>query len=115
MPHIRSGKIKAVGVGGDTRLSVLPQVPTFAEAGLPGFNARNWFGVMAPARTPGQTVHKLANEIARIQGMADIQEKLAHQGVEPFLSGPEAFGAFLKAEMAKYAKVIQSANITIAP
>ena len=112
-PHIRSGKIKAMAVGGETRLTVLPQVPTFAEAGLPGFNVKNWFGVVAPARTPKETIHKLANEIARIQGLADFREKLASQGVEPFISGPEPFGALIKAEIAKYSKIVKAANIKI--
>lgn len=113
MPHIKSGKIKAIGVGGNTRLSVLPQVPTFAEAGLPGFNASNWFGVVAPARTPDTPIRKLASEIARIQGLPDFREKLAAQGVEPFVSGPEPFAAFIKAEIAKYGKIIKAANIKI--
>jgi len=113
MPHIKSGKIKAIGVGGDTRLPVLPQVPTFAEAGLPGFNVKNWFGIVAPARTPKDTVHKLANEIARIQAMPDFKEKLAAQGVQPFVSGPEPFAAFIRAEIDKYSRIVKTANIKI--
>ncbi len=112
-PHVRSGKLKAIGVSGDTRLPVLPQVPTFTEAGLPTFGARNWFGVVAPARTPRDTVQKLANEIARIQALPDVKEKLASQGVETIISGPEPFAAFIKAEMSKYAKIIKAANIRI--
>ena len=113
MPHIRSGKLKPIGVGGEARLSVLPQVPTFAEAGLPGFNVKNWFGIVAPARTPKAIVNRLGDEIARIQAMPDIKEKLASQGVEPFVSGPEQFAAFIKAEIAKYARIIKLANIRI--
>lgn len=113
MPHVRSGKLRPIGVGGENRLSVLPQVPTFAEAGLPGFNAKNWFGVVTPVRTPKAIVDKLADEIARIQAMPDFREKLATQGVEPFVMGPEQFAAFIKAEMAKYAKIVKLANIKI--
>ena len=112
-PHVRSGKLKAVGVSGETRLPVLPQVPTFAEGGLSGFNARNWFGVVAPARTPPDTVHKIANEIARIQSLPDVKEKFALQGVEIFISGPEPFAEFIKSEIAKYAKIIKAAGIKI--
>jgi tripartite-type tricarboxylate transporter receptor subunit TctC len=112
-PHIRSGKIKAVGVSGETRLPVLPQVPTFAEAGLPAYGARNWFGVVAPARTPKDTVQKLANEIARILALPDVKEKLANQGVEIFITGPDPFAAFIKTETAKYARIIKAANIRI--
>ena len=114
-PHIRSGKIKAVAVGGDKRLVLLPQVPTFAEGGLPGFNVKNWFGVVTPARTPGTVIQKLANEIADIQATADFREKLAVQGVEPFVAGPDAFGILIKAEIAKYAKIVKAANIRIEP
>lgn len=113
LPHLKSGKLKAIAIGGEARSPVLPQVPTFAEAGLPGFNVKNWFGVVAPARAPKDIVNKLADEIARIQSLSDIREKLASQGVEPFVSGPEQFAAFIKAEMAKYAKVIKVANIRI--
>lgn len=113
LPHIKSGKLKAIGIGGEARSPVLPQVPTFAEAGLPGFNANNWFGVVAPARAPKDIVNKLAGEIARIQSMPDIKEKLASQGVEPFVSGPEQFAAFIRAEIAKYATIIKVANIRI--
>jgi tripartite-type tricarboxylate transporter receptor subunit TctC len=112
-PHIRSGKIKAIAVGGESRLSVLPQVPTFTEAGLPGFNVKNWFGVVAPLRTPKDTIQKIANEIARIQATPDFREKLAIQGVQPFISGPEAFAAFLKAELDKYGRIVRAANIKI--
>lgn len=113
LPHVRSGKIKAIAVAGEKRLSVLPQVPTFTEGGLPGFNAKNWFGVVAPARTPKEPVRKLANEIAKIQGLPDIKEKLASQGVEPFISGPEPFGEFIKTEMAQYSRIIKAAGIKI--
>jgi tripartite-type tricarboxylate transporter receptor subunit TctC len=113
LPHVKSGKLKALGIGGETRSPVLPQVPTFAEAGLPGFDVKNWFGVVAPVRTPKDIVNKLANEIARIQAMPDTREKLASQGVDPFISGPQQFAAFIKAEIAKYAKLIKVANVRI--
>ena len=112
-PHVRSGKIKAVGVSGETRLPVLPQVPTFAEGGLPAFNARNWFGVVAPARTPQDVAHKIANEIAKIQAMPDVREKFALQGVEIITSGPTPFAEFIKSEIAHYAKIIKAAGIKI--
>ncbi|MFH1603082.1 MAG: tripartite tricarboxylate transporter substrate binding protein [Pseudomonadota bacterium] len=111
LPHVRSGRLKAIGIGGEHRLSVLPDVPTFTEAGLPGFNARNWFGILAPVRTPKEIISKLSTEIARIQAMPDFKEKLAIQGVQPFISGPEQFAALIKSDMAKYAKIIKDANI----
>lgn len=113
LPHVKSGRLKALGVGGDSRLAVLPEVPTFAEAGLPGFNVKNWFGVVAPARTSKAIVTKLADEIARIQSMPDVKERLATQGAEPFVLGPKEFDAFFRAEMAKYGRIIKLANIRI--
>lgn len=111
MPHYKSGKVKLLAVSGEARLMALPQIPTFAEAGLPGYSSNNWFGVMAPAKTPKDIVGKLNAEIARIQGMPDFREKLAAQGVEPYPLSPEQFGALVKSEMAKYGKIIKAANI----
>ena len=113
LPHIKSGKIRALGVGGNTRLSVLPQVPTFAESGLPGYSVKNFFGVVVPPGTPKPIVDKLAGEIQRIQNSPDFRDKLATQGVDPFVNGPAAFAAFLKSEVQKYDKVIKAANIKI--
>lgn len=113
LPHIRSGKLRGIGIGGESRLAVLPQVPTFTEAGLPGYNVRNWFGVVVPPRTPSAIVDKLAAEIAKIQSLPDFKEKLAAQGVVPFVNGPGQFATHIKAESAKYDKLIKAANIKI--
>ena len=113
LPHIKSGKLKALGVGGSERLTSLPNVPTFAEAGLPGYNAKNWFGVVAPGRTPQVVVHRLAGEILKIQATPAFKDRLATQGVQPFVSGPDQFAAFIKSEFATYAKVIEAANVKL--
>lgn len=113
MPYIKSGKVRALGISGDARLSVLPDVPTFSEAGLPGFGARNWFGILAPAATPKPIIDKLASEIARILTTPDIKEKLASQGLDPFISTPEQFAELMQAETARYTKVIRTANIKL--
>jgi len=110
-PYIKGGRLKAIAVTGQTRLSALPQVPTFAEAGLPGFDARNWQGFLAPAGTSREIINKLSNEIARIMSMPDIKEKLLSQGQETFISTPAQFAELMKADMAKFAKVIKAANI----
>ena len=115
LPHIKSGKIKAIGVGGESRLSILPQLPTFAEQGLPGYSVKNWFGVVVPPRTPKEIINKLAGEIVKIQALPDFREKLADQGVEPFVNGPETFAAFIKSELDKYARIIKAANIKLEP
>ena len=113
LPHLKSGKIKAIGVGGESRLSILPQLPTFAEQGLPGYSVKNWFGVVAAPGTPKGIIDKLAGEIRKIQASPDFKDKLADQGVEPFVNGPEQFAAFIKVELAKYAKIIKAANIKL--
>ncbi|MFH1604228.1 MAG: tripartite tricarboxylate transporter substrate binding protein [Pseudomonadota bacterium] len=113
LPQVKSGRIKAIAVSGTKRMSALPQVPTFAEAGLPSFSANSWYGVLAPAGTPKQIIDKLAAEFARIQAMSDTKEFLDKQGVEPFISGPEQFAALMKEEMLKWRKVIKAAHIKI--
>ena len=110
-PHIKTGQLKAIAISGETRLPALPRVPTFKESGLPDFEARNWAWIFAPAATPKGIIDKLSTEIAKILAMPDIKEKLASQGVEPFISTPEQFAALVKAEIAKYAKIIKAANI----
>ncbi len=111
VPHIKSGKLRGLAISGPARLPALSQVPTFTEAGLPGFDVRFWFGVLAPAATPKDTIDKLSAEIARILALPDIKENLRSQGMEPFISSPEQFAALMKADLAKYAKVIKAANI----
>jgi len=109
--HIKSGRIKALAITGENRLASLPQVPTFAEAGLPEFEAKVWFGVFAPAGTPKGIIDKLSAEIGRILTLPDIKEKLASQGLDPYISTPDQFAALVKAEMTRYAKVIKAADI----
>jgi len=113
VPHIKSGQLKAIAISGDARLSALPQVPTFTEAGLPGFEVRNWYGILAPAGTPKEIIDKLSTELAKIMAMPDIKEKLASHGSEPFISTPDQFAALIKAEIARYAKIIKAANIKL--
>ena len=113
LPHVKTGKLKAIAISGETRASVLPQVPTFTEAGLPGFDVRNWFGILLPAGTPRPIIDKLSAEFGRILTMADVRDKLDSQGVDPFVSSPEKFAALIKADYVTYGKVIKTANIKI--
>lgn len=113
IPFITSGKIKALAISGDSRLPALPQVPTFTEAGLPGYELRGWFAVLAPARTPKEVVERLSAQIAKIVAMPDISEKLISQGQSPFICTPDQLAALLKADMARYAKIIKTANIKL--
>ena len=111
--NIKSRSVKAIAISGDSRLSALPQVPTFTEAGLPGMEVRNWYGVFAPAGTPKEIIDKLSIQITKIMSMPDFKDKLANQGVEPFISSPGQFAALIKADIAKFAKIIKTANIRL--
>jgi len=111
--HIKSGRLKAIAVSGDARLADLPQLPTFTEAGLPGLDIRNWYGILAPAGTPRPIIDKLSAEVAKILALHDVKEKLAGQGLEPFVSTPEQFAALMKASIASYTKIIKATNIKL--
>ena len=111
--HVKSGKLRAIAYAGETRLPALPQVPTFTQAGLPGFDAENWFGVVAPAGTQRSIINRLSTEIARILAMPDIKDKLLVQGMDALVSTPDQFAGMMKTDTAKYAKVIKAANIKI--
>jgi len=111
LPHIKSGRLKAIAISGESRHPSLPQVPTFTEAGLPGYSIGYWIGVLAPTGTPKAIIDKLSTEIGRILAMPDIKEKIAVQGMDSFISTPEQFAALMKADMAKWGKVIKTAGI----
>ena len=113
VPHIKGGRLRGIAVTGKKRLSALPQVPTFNEAGLTGLSADIWQAILAPAATPRPIVDKLSAEIAKILAMPDIKEKMDGQGVEPYTSTPDQIDALMKADLAKYAKVIKVANIKL--
>jgi len=111
LPHIAEGKVRPIAVPGDARLVGLPDVPTFAELGMPKFDVRMWFGALAPAGVSPEIVKKLSAELARVMALPDVQTRLAQMEIRPFVQDSAQFGAFLKAEMAKYAEIIKTANI----
>ena len=111
LPHIRSGKLKALGVTTTRRIGLLPEVPTLAELGLPGYEVLAWWGVMAPAGTPKDIIAKLNGEILKILRMPDVKERLARMGIEPASSSPEELAAYIQAEIPKWAKVVKAAGI----
>lgn len=113
LPHILSGKVRALAISGDTRLASMPKVPTLAQAGLQGFDVTGWFGILAPPGTPKEIVDKLSTEIARIARLPDIKETLAGQGMVALISTPDQFTALMKADTEKFAKVIKAANIKL--
>lgn len=113
LPNIKSGRLKALAISGRSRLTALPDVPTFSEAGLPNFEATNWFGILAPAATPRDIVGKLSAELVRVQSLADVKEKLSAQGVDPWPGGPEQFAALIRSDLEKFARIVKSANIKL--
>jgi len=113
LPHVKSGKLRAIAISGEARMAALPQVPTFAEAGLPSYEMSNWYGVLAPAATPKPIIDRLGAELSRILALPDSQTKLLAQGMNPFISTPEKFGALMKADLAKYGKIIKTANVKL--
>jgi tripartite-type tricarboxylate transporter receptor subunit TctC len=111
---IENGQLRALGVASATRSPALPGVPTVAEAGdLPGFEAVSWYALMAPARTPPDIVHKIADEVGRIVKMPDVIAALAAQGAQPVGTGPEELGRIIEADTARWAKVIKDAGIPL--
>ena len=113
--HIQNGKLKGLAITGDKRTAMLPQLPTYAEAGLPGYDPKNWLGMLTTGGTPGAIVARLSVETAKVLAMPDIRDKLISFGMEPFYTGPEKMAAQMKADYAEAANIIKTANIKIEP
>jgi tripartite-type tricarboxylate transporter receptor subunit TctC len=109
--HVRAGKMKALAVSTAQRSALAPDVPTVAEAGVPGYELAVWFGVLAPAGTPRDIVGRLNAEIVKVLNSPEIKDRFAKQGVEVRTSTPEQFGEFLRAEVGRWARVIKEAGI----
>ena len=107
LQHIKSGRMTALGVSGSRRAPALPNVPTIAEAGVPGYDASTWYPLLAPAGTPTAIVDKMNAQLVAILASADVREKLQAQGIEPVGSTPAQLGAHLKSEMVKWEKVVR--------
>ncbi|SCK11733.1 Tripartite-type tricarboxylate transporter, receptor component TctC [Variovorax sp. HW608] len=109
--QVKAGKLRALAVTTSKRVAMLPDVPTMAEAGLPGYETSTWGGLLAPAGTPKPVVAKLAAETTRILALPDVKQRLMDAGVEPVGGTPEQFSAFIAEELGKWAKVAQEAGI----
>ena len=110
LQHVRSGKLHAIATTTKKRIPLLPGTPTASET-LPGLEIDNWYGMVAPAGTPPNTLNQLQRAIAQALSTTTIQEKLSSQGMEPVGGTPQAFDVFLKAEIIKWGRVVKSANI----
>jgi len=105
MPHVRSGKLRALGVAGLSRSSAAPELPTIAESGLPGYEVIGWWGVLAPAKTPRSAVDLLNRELRAALELPDVRRTLLDQGMDPAGGTPEQFGALIKADMDKWGEI----------
>jgi tripartite-type tricarboxylate transporter receptor subunit TctC len=111
--HVQRGAVRGIAISGDNRLAALPRVPTFTEAGLLRFEVSTWQGMLAPARVPHNIVNKISRAVAEILAIRDVQDKLSAQGSASFVSTPGQFAALMRGEQARYAKVIEAANIRL--
>jgi tripartite-type tricarboxylate transporter receptor subunit TctC len=110
-PYVRDGKLRALGIGAATRSPALPDVPTVAEAGVPGYEVANWIGIVAPAGTPQPIIDKLHKEISAIQDSPEVARQFAAEGAEAVRMSSTAFGAYMVAEMAKWERVVSEGGI----
>jgi tripartite-type tricarboxylate transporter receptor subunit TctC len=111
-PNVRAGQVRALGTTGTKRSTVLPDVPTIAEAGVPGYEATIWLGIMAPKGTPKTIIDKLNAEVNKAINRADLKEAWAKQGASPMAMSPAEFDAFLRKDIEKWAHVVKAAGLT---
>jgi tripartite-type tricarboxylate transporter receptor subunit TctC len=113
VPHVKSGRLRALGVSSATRAEALPDVPTIAEAGVPGFEVLNWQGVVVPKKTPDAIVQKLSRALLATLKLPEMINSLATQGLDAAGGSPEQFGTLIKSEIDKYAKVAKQAKLRL--
>lgn len=113
LPQVKVGRLRPIAATGSTRSRLLPDLPTVAEAGLPGFSASGWYGMMAPVATPKDVITKLNSEFARALRTPDIADRLNSMAAEPAAGTPEQFGTFIRTEIDKWAKVVKAANMKV--
>jgi tripartite-type tricarboxylate transporter receptor subunit TctC len=113
LPHVKAGRIRALAMASEKRYAAAPDLPTISESAVPGYASGSWVGFLAPAGTPREVVAKLGKEIMGIVNRPDVRERFIQIGIEPVGNSPEAFTAFLKNEVAKWEKVIRTANVKV--
>jgi tripartite-type tricarboxylate transporter receptor subunit TctC len=113
LPHIKAGRLKALAVLGPKRSALLPEVPTVAESGLPGYALTNWFGLLAPAATPAERIAKLHADVVAVLRDDEIQKKIAALGADVVGNSPQEFGAAMRAESAQWAEIIKAVGIKV--
>ncbi len=113
LPHVKSGRLRALAVTGARRSLAWPELPTVADAGVPGYESISWLGLFAPAGTPPAIISKISADVVRIINLPDVKERLLAQGAEPIGSTPEQFALVLASDIAKYAKVIKASGVPL--
>ena len=111
LPQVKAGRLRALAVTSGTRSAAVPDLPTLAESGLAGYDISSWFGIFAPANTPAPVIDRLYRETASALKLADVRERFAKEGAEPVASTPDEFNSYVRAEFAKYAKVVKETGI----
>ena len=113
LPHVSAGKLRMLGIGSVTRFPRLPELPTIAESGVKGYEAEQWYGVIAPRGTPPAIVNKLALELKTIVASGDVRERFLSQGITPVSSTPEQFAATIRDNVAKFGRVVKALNLKV--
>ena len=113
IPHVRSGKLRAIAISTAKRSPELPDVPTIAEAGVPGYEAVSWFGLFAPAATPKPVLDKLSTALSKVLANPEVQKKISAQGGETVNETPAQFAAFIRSETTKWGKVVKESGATV--
>jgi tripartite-type tricarboxylate transporter receptor subunit TctC len=111
LPHVKSGRLRALAVSSAQRIPALPDVPTVAESGFPGWEADQWYGVVAPAGTPAAVVSRLNAEINKALALPDVAQQLAVEGAVPMPGTPQAFGELIKRELPRWATVVKAGQV----
>jgi len=112
VPHIKSGRLRVLGTSGTRRSAVLPDVPTIAESGVPGYEAHNWWGLLAPAGTPAPVIEKLHSDLTRVLASRETEKRFETEGAEVVRMTPAEFGGFISAELVKWSRVAREVGIT---
>jgi tripartite-type tricarboxylate transporter receptor subunit TctC len=110
LPQVKAGKVKALAVASAQRSPAMPQLPTISEAGVPGYEASTWYGVLTPAGSPKRVITKLHDEVVNVLRVADVHERLAGLGFETIGNTPEQFASYIKTEIAKWAQVVKQSG-----
>ncbi len=110
MPHVKSNRLKLLGVATMKRLSIMPDIPTINESGVPGYDANQWYGVLTQVAVPREIIAKLHTDIVKVLARPDVKERLAADGAEPVANTPEQFAAHIKAEIARWAPVVKASG-----